>query len=242
MLGLSLSLLAVVHGAPAGSTHSSAPRFAVIHLTPADDLVAALTNATAGDELVLADGTYKPSATLDINKDITIRAMNEGRAVIDGQNARRVLLLQGGVVHLDGLNITGGHVNGFGAGVYFRKGTATLNACSIFANSATYGGGVGVGGGYVKMFQETTIHNNSVDTSGMGGGLYVFGYSTAFDTVTFTRCDIHSNTAHLGGGVGFYEEIVTDDTVSIHGNSPDDCDGEAATPAACGRDTGHASD
>ena len=56
-------------------------------------LQAALNAASAGDELVLADGTYTGSGTtqsganmLHINKAITVRALNFGQAVLNGQN------------------------------------------------------------------------------------------------------------------------------------------------------------
>ena len=46
---------------------------------------------------------------LYIAKDITIQAQNPGQAILDGQGARRVIFIDGGVnVVLDGLSITGG--------------------------------------------------------------------------------------------------------------------------------------
>ena len=81
-----------------------------------DTLQAALTAASPGDELVLADGTYTGNGgnagsadnVLVINKDITIRAQNAGQAVLDGQGTRRVLYVWSGTVSLEGLNITNG--------------------------------------------------------------------------------------------------------------------------------------
>ena len=85
----------------------------MIPVTPKDDLVAVLAAAKDGDELVLADGTYLPTDTLSIDKDIniTLRAQNSGRAVLDGNGTRRVLRITSGTVLLDGLNITKGHVS-----------------------------------------------------------------------------------------------------------------------------------
>ena len=88
-------------------------RLAVIHVQPgAATLQTALNGATSGDELVLADGTYTGSGSnvLDIDKSITIRALNAGRAVLDGQNVRRVVLIRTGPVNLQRLNITRGLV------------------------------------------------------------------------------------------------------------------------------------
>ena len=88
-------------------------RLSVINVGPTDDLVAVLASASAGDEIVLADGTYTPTAdagnALIINKDITIRAQNNGQAVLDGQDSRRVIKIESGTVALEGLNITRGN-------------------------------------------------------------------------------------------------------------------------------------
>ena len=69
--------------------------------------------ASSGDELVLKDGNYTSSGfnVLRIAKDITIRAENRGMAVLDGENARRVVRIDGGTVVLEGLAITRGRVS-----------------------------------------------------------------------------------------------------------------------------------
>ena len=80
----------------------------------AGTLQAALDSATAGDELVLQDGVYTGSGVnvLEIDMDITIRAENAGQAVLDGQDSRRVIQIDGGTVVLDGLDITKGYTSG----------------------------------------------------------------------------------------------------------------------------------
>ena len=85
-------------------------------------LQAALTAASPGDELVLADGTYTGNGgnaryaenVLVINKDITIRAQNAGQAVLDGQGTRRVLYVGSGTVSLEGLGIANGNAERVG--------------------------------------------------------------------------------------------------------------------------------
>ena len=88
---------------------------AVVHVAPGDNLQTAIDAASAGDEVVLADGTYSGSGTsheganmLYINKTVTIRALNPGAAVLDGERARRVICIASGTVRLDGLKITRG--------------------------------------------------------------------------------------------------------------------------------------
>ena len=90
-------------------------RLAVINVQPgAGTLQAALNAVSAGDELVLADGTYTGSGTnvLEIGKSITIRALNLRGAILDGQNARRGVYITSGTVVLEGLGITRGYAYG----------------------------------------------------------------------------------------------------------------------------------
>ena len=102
-----------------------ARRLTVINVAPGVNLQTVVDGASAGDEIVLADGTYTGAGTtstdntlvdsgstnnmIHINKDITIRALNTGQAVLDGQNSRRVVYVAGGTVALQGLSITGGY-------------------------------------------------------------------------------------------------------------------------------------
>ena len=94
-------------------------RLTVTTVQPGVNLQTVVDNASPGDEIVLGDGTYTGSGTsangnnmLYINKDITIRALNPGQAVLDGETARRVLYVQSGAVALEGLNITRGSATG----------------------------------------------------------------------------------------------------------------------------------
>ena len=86
-----------------------------INLSPGDDLNQAVFDALAPAELILADGTYTgvgPTTggpnMIYIIKDITIRALNPGQAVLDGENTRRVIYVNGGSLVLEGLVITRG--------------------------------------------------------------------------------------------------------------------------------------
>ena len=90
-------------------------QLATVNVSPSDNLQTKLTNAGAGDTLNLADGTYTGSGNnvnvLEISKDITIRAQNSGQAILDGENARRVIVITSGTVTLEGLNITRGYTS-----------------------------------------------------------------------------------------------------------------------------------
>ena len=118
----------MLEAAPHGQTRR---RLAQIHLSPGADLQAAVNNASPGDELVLADGTYSAGSgtsayddhnMLYIDKDITIRAQNAGKSILDGENSRGVIFIRHGVVTLKGLGITKGYVRACSqdaAGAYF---------------------------------------------------------------------------------------------------------------------------
>ena len=95
-----------------------ARRLATINVSPgAGTLQTALDAASAGDTLVLADGTYTGSGSdvLTIAKGITIRAQNAGQAILDGETARRVIKITSGTVVLEGLKITRGSVGNVSA-------------------------------------------------------------------------------------------------------------------------------
>jgi hypothetical protein len=128
---------------------------------PAGSLQTALNNANAGDELVLADGTYtgvrvcgivcSDSEVLGITKSISIRALNAGRAVLDGENARRVIHITAGTVTLHGLDI--------------MRGSPPSTSCITAGTGlrqCTRGGGVRIEGGNVSIC-HTNIYQNTGD-------------------------------------------------------------------------------
>jgi hypothetical protein len=83
---------------------------ATIVLPGAGTLQSAIDAASAGDVLYLASGTYTSSgqAVATINKDITLRAVIAGHAVLDGEDQRQVISISSGWVVLEGLGITRG--------------------------------------------------------------------------------------------------------------------------------------
>ena len=68
--------------------------------------------------IILSDGTYKHTKTFEINRDVTLRAQNQHGAILDGENARRVIVIAGSpTVVIEGLALT--------------KGTAMVSASSL---------------------------------------------------------------------------------------------------------------
>ena len=214
-------------------------------------LTSALANTAVG-RIVLAPGTYYLSGQLGVTRSIVLEAAVAGSAVLDAQasssSQRRVLSINpgpSGVVHLIGLNITGGYIQDPGAGgvlvnsgtvsiassqiygnipggVSVNGGTVSLINCQVFSNQAPdKGGGVVVRGGTVSLISCRVYSNQA---TGNGGGVYVFR-----GTVTISSSSIYGNTAATGGGVavqdsnlatitGYYGLSVQDARVSIIGS------------------------
>ena len=135
--------------------------------------------------------------------DLTLRDFEKNPTILDGQNARRVLLQDQAFTSAtmpiwDGFIIQNGNV-GSGAGVYLNN-YVTLNNCTIINNEASmYGGGV-----YINSTGGTahvTLHNCRImdNSASMGGGVC--------DRVgaNYTNCRISNNTASTkGGGIYLY--------------------------------------
>ena len=212
---------------PAAPPLNSASHF----VRPTDDLVAALAGASAGDVIVLADGTHTPAADSDtalvIGKDITIRAQTSGKAIIDGQKSRRLLRLTGGSIRLEGLQLIRGHVwkntafhgwgiaynNYMGGGLLVEGGTSVtvdgcvIRGCEVHVAGQTMlalGGAVAVVGDTTQAeFIRTNLHDNWAYVS---GGTYVFPRGGAVylhsGAVSFTDCNLYANAAWGGASGG----------------------------------------
>ena len=186
-------------GNDAALVHPSVRRLATTTVSPgAGTLQAAVNAASAGDTLVLADGTYTGSGTnvLEISKDITIRAQNSGQAVVDGQNARRVVHITSGTVALEGLKIT--------------KGSASVSSCPAW-HVVAYDLSLRARLPSVpRPFPPSQTPPNTPPCPvpsprwgacfsltcfviwQPGGGVYIYS-----GTVTLNSCDIHNNRASV---------------------------------------------
>ena len=135
--------------------------------------------------------------------DLSLRDFEKNPTILDGQNARRVLLQDQAFTSAtmpiwDGFIIQNGNV-GSGAGAYLNN-YVTLNNCTIINNEASmYGGGVYInstGGTAHVTLHDCRIMDNSAS---MGGGVC--------DRVgaNYTNCRISNNTASTkGGGIYLY--------------------------------------
>ena len=203
-------------------------RLVQINLSPGANLQAEVASANPGDELILADGNYTGSSTypagptmLSIDKDITIRALNPGQAVLDGQDARRVIHVASGTIVLHGLVITRGSALGWGGGgLVIYGGVVTVEQTTISGN--TVGNAGEKGGGGMHIYDGTVsvvssqINNNKADSGGCGGGAYIGDGTVTFDLVTISG---NTATGNMGGGMCIYGGVVTVERTTISGNT-----------------------
>ena len=163
--------------------------------------------ATAGETVLLADGTYTGTGNRDLNfsgKAITVQsASNDREAVIINCNASgRGFLFnhgEGSGSVLRSITITGGKINDDGAGIYIYYSSPTITDCTI-TNCSNYiylmdGAGISIYGNSTTTIQNCTISNNHADG---GGGISVYTTNTA----RIINSIISGNRAEtLGGGI-----------------------------------------
>lgn len=189
---------------------------------PADapTIQAGIDLATAGDEVVIACGTYsdcthlipRPNAGLAcmiLKSGITIRSAT-GRAdcvVVDAMQQGRVVdayPTDGALtdVVLEGLTLTGGSVTIMGSGdnggaLNCRNASIVLRNCRISGNYASgTGGGFNILGSSIEL-QSCLVSENTVPGSNHGGGFLVNDESH----LVLRDCSVVSNHAGNGGGV-----------------------------------------
>ena len=154
-----------------------------------------------GDTIRLCSGTYRESATIIVNKDLTFVGAGdgEGGTVVDGQAVRAVISIRtSGPVIMRHLRISGGLLlGGEGAGLN-NSGTTTLEHCTVTDNHVLYGGSERANGGGIYNSGDLTLTDCTVsgnEAGGYGGGIYNFG------TLVLTGCSVSGNTATIGAGV-----------------------------------------
>ena len=175
-------------------------------------------------ELVLTNNTTTfRSLKIDASKlenGVTVDAQGQSRVF----NAFQTKGMSNFRPTFNNLTITGGYVDGDGAGIYSALSAAygvTLIDCVVDGNVAT-GSGAGVysqgatvsgttfsgnkagvdGGGLYFSGSNMSITSSTFDgneATGSGGGLYVSGSNNTFDALTFTNNVAGAN----GGGVSF---------------------------------------
>ncbi|NNC92284.1 MAG: hypothetical protein HKN80_07295, partial [Acidimicrobiia bacterium] len=159
-------------------------------------LQAEITAATAGDTIVIVDGSTC-TGNFTVNKLLTIQAETATGATLDGNGVDGAAVMEvtgGGDLTLQDLTVTGG-VNsaGDGGGIRISTAAVTLVRTTVTANSASNGGGIWSDG--TLDITDSFITNNTA-TLGGGGLQNING-----GDVTVTNTEITGNDAEHGGGV-----------------------------------------
>jgi hypothetical protein len=140
--------------------------------------------------------------------------------ILDAQGQGRVLYITGDISPtIESLSIANGDAMGLlgnrwssldtGGGVYGVTAIITLRGCSIYSNTAEYGGGLAVFDGHLALSDSTIVTNSASD---LDGGGVVIDKSTGI----VERNMVSQNIADRHGGglfLGFSDDVVLNDNV-----------------------------
>ena len=171
--------------------------------------------------------------------DLSLRDFQTNATILDGQNARRVLLqttnfTAATAATWDGFTIQNGRFAGYGAGVYLQQ-YSTLSHCIVQNNTVYYASSTGesvtqFGAGvfsYITLdagmrpniISDCIIRNNSFEANsnlhGRGAGLCTKGTK-----IIRTEICYNSGSQTYGGGIFSYPDDTLDNC-QIHHNSAD---------------------
>jgi len=213
---------------------------------PGDSLRAVLASAKEGDVIELADGVYTTDGIapetgrkiisgdwmFQINKAVTVVALNPGQAVLDGQNKYRVFNIDtitnnstdGGLTVLDGLNITNGRAlyPGSGAGIFSFSGDLSVKRCNIYDNHG-WNGGTGItscsgGAIYIDSERVSISDTNMFGNDASSGGAIQMGGANFNGNLDIVNCSIYRNRAPIGSGLSVDVGTVTISGTTIYKN------------------------
>src|SRR5688500_8157453 len=167
------------------------------------DLQQALAAAVAGDQIRVADGTYKPTSGADRNATFQLVSgvsllggyAGDGAADPDARDVRRFLTFLSGDIGAAGVNADNSiHVLTAGSGV---DPAAVLDGFVVTAGDATSGSGNGAG--RYTVGGSPTIRNCTftANRASRGGAIYNAGSGAA---PTIVDCTFTGNYAGAAGG------------------------------------------
>jgi hypothetical protein len=176
-------------GAVYATTTSIAPRYVSIANSTFTGNVATGSNFGGAGGAVYVSG----SSNLDIEGSTFTgnTSFHEGGAV-RVQTSSATITIGGSVLANNTAN------GGNGGGAVFIQGPTLMNNCTVRDNvSAVGGGGVWVQGGSLVLTNSTVSNNSANSSTAAGGGVYCQG------GLTMTNSTIQGNRAGNGGGVAF---------------------------------------
>ena len=171
------------------------------------------------DEIVIPSGT---KITLSLGEiDISNSMLIDGAgATVNGGGAEVFDELDSNdvvpAVQISGLTVTGAAADGDGGGIYCRNGALDLSAVTLSDDTATGdGGGAYIGYECQLWASHTTFSDDSVQSEGYGGGLYVDGAAYITDSTLGGTSSATGDRAYEGGG------LYNDGTTVLAGSTVD---------------------
>lgn len=209
---------------------AAAPR--TVSVSTSDELQNALAAPQEGDTILLQDGSYSINdlsgsyaffLILDPGVHFTLKAANEGAAILSGDNAGRIFEYrvdttgQEGWVTFDGLVFQNGRTSSFDAGaIITRGGRSTFIKCQFLSNTSAPNTSSGASAGAVMatasstaQFIECSFENNTSDNHGgamlVGQGSTVFIHNSMFNNNRNNLPNQRSNA--LGGAIHVFNGL-----------------------------------
>ena len=177
--------------------------------TGANTIGDAIAVSSAGDIILVNDGTYLLGSKISITIGITVKSIN-GSAVtlVDGNSAVKCFEISNADAIVEGFTIQNAkNLGGFGGGINITTG-GTVRNCTLINNHARDGGGIALDNG--GLVENCYIFDNTAE---YGGGIRLL------DNGEVRNCVIKGNTAtNYGGGVNIWRGgkvkncVITDNT------------------------------
>ncbi len=165
-----------------------------------------------------------PNGQITINKNLSIVGLGANVLTVRNTQAQsqtsRVFNIQGGIVRLAGLTITGGNLsfNGNAAGGIYNRGSLTVFACHITGNtddSSSGGGGIYNDGAALTVINSTVSGNTATGGSNSGGGIRNNSNGT-LNIINSTVSGNRTTGGNLNGGgiLAIGNAVISNSTVT----------------------------
>lgn len=197
------------------------------YVSPGQSIQTAINNASSGQTVVLNDGTFTISSTIQLTKGIVLRSVNgcgSSIVTISGTTGQQCINVSHSNAVVDGIAFTGAdtsaygngggmvcspglainckfhnNIGGYGAGAWCGAGAKLVNCVADSNVAYRDGGGVNVNG--AGMVLSSVIKNNTVRSDYSGGGFYIYGNASSIGMIS--NCLVTGNNANtLGNGDG----------------------------------------
>lgn len=175
------------------------------------ELRTAISNASAGDSIFVAQGNYQPPSGISFSMKSGVKiyggfagtetSLNERDlqagyiSILQGNNTRTVSNNNNGLDQtaiLDGFTITNGTAN-WGGGMYLASSSPTIRNCIIRNN---FGGGLYMGNSAARIENCVLAENSGINVT-YGGGIQMASSNNAI----IINCIFWRNSGASGGGI-----------------------------------------